>query len=134
MSTEPALTLIKLAHTVIWAVMAVAIVLVPIAALRGWFRLAGWLTALVVAECIVLALNGGRCPLTDLAARFTTDRSANFDIYLPLRLAAHNKAIFGGLFLLGELVCLWRWVKPRSVANRRSFDSSAQRSARPRAG
>ena len=132
MSAEQALTLIKLAHTAVWAVMAAVIVAVPIAALRGRFRLAGWLTALVVAECIVLALNGGRCPLTDLAARFTTDRSANFDIYLPLRLAAHNKAIFGGLFLSGELVYLWRWVKSRSVANRRSFDSGAQRSARPR--
>jgi hypothetical protein len=134
MSTEPAFTLIKLAHTVIWAVMAVAIVAVPIAALRGRFRLAGWLTALVAAECIVLALNGGRCPLTDLAARFTTDRAANFDIYLPLWLAANNKAIFGGLFLLGELVCLWRWMKSRSVANRRSLDSGPERSARPRSG
>jgi|SRR5271165_1204836 len=110
MSADQALTLIKVAHTAIWAVMATAIVMIPIVAIRGQFRLAGWLTALVVAECAVLALNGGRCPLTDLAARFTTDRAANFDIYLPHWLAAHNKAIFGGLFVVGELVWLWRWV------------------------
>ncbi len=113
MSREQALMLIKAAHTAIWALMAAAIVAIPILALRGRFRLAGWLTALIVAECIVLALNGGRCPLTDLAARFTTDWAANFDIYLPLWLAEHNKTIFGGLFVGGELVLLWRWVAQR---------------------
>jgi hypothetical protein len=104
------LTLIKVAHTAIWAVMASAILALPIAAMRGRFRLAAWLTALIVGECIVLALNGGRCPLTDLAAQFTPDRAPNFDIYLPLWLARYNKEIFGGLFALGELVWLWRWL------------------------
>lgn len=110
MRAEHTLTLIKLAHTAIWAVMASAIVALPIAAMRGRFRVAGWLTALIVAECIVLALNGGRCPLTDLAAQFTQDRAANFDIYLPQWLAQYNKEIFGGLFVLGELVWFWRWL------------------------
>lgn len=110
MSAEQALTLIKVAHTAIWAVMATAIVAVPVAAILGRFRLAAWLTALIVAECIVLALNGGRCPLTDLAARFTTNRVANFDIYLPRWLAEHNKTIFGGLFVAGQLVWFWRWM------------------------
>ena len=78
------LPLIKLAHTAIWALMATAIIAIPIAAMRRRFRLAAWLTALLIAgECIVLALNGGRCPLTDLAARFTAERAANFDIYPP---------------------------------------------------
>ena len=40
-----------------------------------------------------------RCPLTDLAARYTDDRRANFDIYLPLWLAANNKRIFGSVFV-----------------------------------
>jgi len=109
MRDQEILTLIKLAHTVIWAVMATAIAALPIAALRGRFRMAGWLTALIVAECVVLAWNGGRCPLTDLAARFTADRSANFDIYLPRWLAQNNKAIFGSLFAGGELLFIWRW-------------------------
>ena len=109
MRDQEILTLIKLAHTVIWAVMATAIAALPIAALRGRFRMAGWLTALIVAECVVLAWNGGRCPLTDLAARFTADRSANFDIYLPRWLAQNNKAIFGSLFVGGELLFIWRW-------------------------
>jgi hypothetical protein len=51
-------------------------------------------------------LNKGRCRLTGLAARFTGDRSDNFDIYLPNSLARRNKAIFGTLFVIGELIVL----------------------------
>lgn len=103
------LTAVKLLHTAIWALMAGCIVAVPIAA---WFRELGWAAALsapVFAECAILALNRFRCPLTDVAARHTEDRAPNFDIYLPEWLARHNKAIFGTLFVLGELVLFWRW-------------------------
>jgi hypothetical protein len=57
-----------------------------------------------------LAMNGGHCPLTDLASRNTTDRTDNFDIYLPLWLARRNKTIFGTLYALGELFVLGRWL------------------------
>jgi hypothetical protein len=108
MRNERSLKLVKFAHTTIWAVMAGAIVAIPIAAMLGHFRLAGWLTALIVVECAVLGLNKGRCPLTDLAARFTSNRAANFDIYLPRWIAQHNKSIFGSLFVAGEMIWLWR--------------------------
>lgn len=116
LSIAQTLTLIKLTHTAIWVVMVGAIISIPIAAMRGRFRFAGWLTALIAVECIVLALNRGRCPLTDLAARFTTDRSVNFDIYLPRWLAEHNKTVFGAMFIAGELVWLWRWNLRRKTA------------------
>jgi hypothetical protein len=58
---------------------------------------------------LILAVNKGRCPLTNLAGRYTRDRTDNFDIYLPLWLARHNKMIFGTLFLLGELFVIGRW-------------------------
>jgi hypothetical protein len=51
----------------------------------------------VLAEVVVLAVNGWRCPLTGVAARYTDDRRENFDIDLPLWLARHNKRIFGAL-------------------------------------
>ena len=102
---------IKTLYTVIWAVMAASIVALPWVAWSGHFRLAFGLTVLVVGECLVLAVNRGRCPLTDLAARCTDERAANFDIYLPEWLARHNKSIFGFLFVTGELVLLWRWVR-----------------------
>jgi hypothetical protein len=110
MRDDEILKLVKLGHTAIWAVMATAIMAVPVAAMLGRFRLAGWLTALIVAECMVLLLNRGRCPVTDLAARFTPDRNANFDIFLPHWLAQNNKAIFGSLFVAGELVWLRRLI------------------------
>jgi hypothetical protein len=50
-----------------------------------------------------------RCPLTDVAARYTDERADNFDIYLPLWLARYNKQIFGPLFAAGLLFTLARW-------------------------
>jgi hypothetical protein len=51
-----------------------------------------------------------RCPLTDVAARYIEDRRDNFDIYLPIWLARHNKLIFGTLFAMGMLYTLIAWV------------------------
>lgn len=54
-------------------------------------------------------MRGVRCPLTDVAARYTEDRRDNFDIYLPEFLARHNKLIFGVLYVAGLFVLLVRW-------------------------
>ena len=48
--------------------------------------------------------------MTDLAGRYTEDRTDNSDIYLPLWLTRRNKMIFGTLFALGELFVLGRWL------------------------
>jgi hypothetical protein len=104
------LAAIKLLHTAIWAVLAGSILALPVAAFTRHFRWALILTAFIVSECGVLAANRGRCPLTDWAARYTEDRAANFDIYLPDWLARNNKAIFGTLFAVNELIVLWRWL------------------------
>jgi hypothetical protein len=90
--------------------MAGFILVLPVAAFTRHFRWALIWTAIVFCECGVLAANRGRCPLTDWAARFTEDRAANFDIYLPEWLARNNKAIFGTLFVVNELIVLWRWL------------------------
>ncbi len=102
---------VKLLHTAIWAVMAAAILLLPLSAWFGYSRIALGLTLLILGECTALAFNRGRCPLTDVAARYTDDRSDNFDIYLPLWLARNNKRIFGALFVAGELLWMWRWIE-----------------------
>lgn len=107
------LTAIKLLHTTVWAVLASCVLALPIAAFLRQFHWALILTLFIVGECGVLAVNGGRCPLTDLAARFTEDRADNFDIYLPNWLARHNKVIFGTLFALNELIVVWRWLASR---------------------
>jgi hypothetical protein len=107
------LTAIKLLHTVIWALLAGCILALPILAVLRRFRLAAIITVIVLLECGVLAINGGRCPLTDVAARFTVDRADNFDIYLPNWLAEHNKLIFGLLFVTGELIVIGCWLKAK---------------------
>lgn len=113
------LTAIKLLHTLIWALLAGSILALPAAGMLRRFRLAAILTVIVLLECGVLAANGGRCPLSDLAARYTDERASNFDIYLPNWLASHNKTIFGTLFVVNELIVLCCWLKrPRlSPAN-----------------
>jgi hypothetical protein len=105
------LTLIKLAHTVIWAFFAGCTVALPLAGMKRRFDWALAVTAVVLLECVILMANRGRCPLTVLAGKFTEDRAANFDIYLPIWVARHNKMIFGSLFLVGELVVLGYWLK-----------------------
>ncbi len=102
---------IKLLHTVIWAFFALCILALPATALLHRFDWAAALSLLVLLECTVLAFNRGRCPLTDVAARHTDDRADNFDIFLPVWLARHNKTIFGTLFVAGELFVLWRWMQ-----------------------
>jgi hypothetical protein len=106
-----ALRIVKAIHTVAWAFFAGCILAIPVAALRGQFRLASGLTIMVLLECAVLAVNGMRCPLTGVAARYTDNRRDNFDIYLPLWLARYNKLIFGWLFVAGAFFALACWVR-----------------------
>ena len=86
------LVAVKLLHTIAWAFFAGCIVALPWAAWRGEMRLSAWLAAIVMVEVIILALNRFACPLTAVAARYTDERRANFDIYLPEWLARYNKA------------------------------------------
>ncbi len=101
---------IKLLHTAVWMFFVLCIVGVPIAAMLREFRWAAAFAGLVLVECAVLALNRWSCPLTALAARYTDERSANFDIYLPVWLARRNKEIFGTIFLIGGSIAVWQWL------------------------
>jgi hypothetical protein len=118
------LTLIKMVHTAVWAVFAGAILLLPwFIAKRRW-RWVGWLLALVAVECLVVAVNGMRCPLTDVAARYTPDRVDNFDIYLPVWLARWNKTIFGTMYGVELLWAANIWVRAEiAKRQRRASDS-----------
>jgi hypothetical protein len=80
---------VKLLHTVAWAFFAGCIVAIPVLGCRGRLLWAAVLSGVVLIECAVLMLNHWRCPLTDVAGRYTSDRADNFDIYLPLWLARH---------------------------------------------
>jgi hypothetical protein len=101
---------IKLMHTLAWAFFASAVVLIPLAAWQQAWGYTLLLIGVVGVECLILAFNQMRCPLTPLAARYTEDRAPNFDIYLPVWLARYNKQIFGALFLAGILFSIGRAV------------------------
>jgi polyferredoxin len=88
----------------------VSILAVPITAWTRRFTLSLVFAGIVLIEILVLLLNRWSCPLTAIAARYTSDRRANFDIYLPEWLATHNKQIFGALFVVGLLFTLARWL------------------------
>jgi hypothetical protein len=100
---------VKILHTVVWAALAACVFAIPVAAWAENFRLALILIVVMIVEVVVLALNGWTCPLTGVAGRYTDDRRDNFDIYLPLWLAKHNKTIFGSLFVAGIVFTFARW-------------------------
>lgn len=108
MRADATLIAVKLLHTAVWAVFAAAIVTIPVMAHRGALSAAWALIAFVSLEVVVLLFNRMRCPLTDVAGRYTAHREDNFDIYLPLWLARYNKQIFGGLYVTGIGYTVWR--------------------------
>ena len=56
--------------------------------------------AVVVAESLVFAANGFRCPLTELAERYGAERGSVTDIYLPKSFAQNIPAIHAPLLVL----------------------------------
>ena len=105
------LTVIRLLHTVIWALLAATILALPLlAGVLRRFRWAVILSVIVLLECAVFAANGGRCPLSDWATRYIVDRGSNFDIFLPNWLAAHNMVCFW------LALCRWRVGRGRKLA------------------
>ena len=103
--------IIKLIHTIVWLIFVIAIVYVCYAGAFNKINRTVWFcTGAVLLEGIVLLINKGKCPLTSLAGKYTNNRSANFDIFLPEWLAKHNKILFSSLFLVGLSLVLWRIV------------------------
>lgn len=101
---------IKTAHTIIWGFFATCIIAVWVFALADDHLRSTLASGIVLIEIVVLAISGWNCPITPIAARYTFDRRANFDIYLPEWLARHNKTIFGGLYVGGIAFSLGRWI------------------------
>lgn len=110
MKSDGKLRIIKCLHTLVWAVFAGSIVAIPALVYAGQLSVAWTFIGLVLIEVVVLVANRMRCPLTDVAGRYTKDRQDNFDIYLPLWLARYNKQIFGGLYVAGFIYTFIIWV------------------------
>ena len=109
MNPTDALHAVKLIHTIIWSVFASCIFAIPAFAFLGDYVPAALFSVIVLVEVLVLVFNQWQCPLTLIAARYTNDRRANFDIFLPEWLARHNKLIFGVVYVAGLFFTLARW-------------------------
>lgn len=116
MNASGKLLAIKTFHTLAWAFFAGCIVAIPFAVYFNNLRIAAVLIALVLVEVMIIALNRGSCPLTAVAARYTSNRADNFDIFLPVWLARYNKAIFGLLFVGALVYTLVAWAVNRGAA------------------
>ncbi len=46
-----------------------------------------------------------------MAARYTSNRADNFDIYLPVLVARHNKQVFGPLYAISLAIVLSVWLR-----------------------
>lgn len=108
-SDTRSLRLVKVIHTVVWAFFAGSIFAIPVLAWLRELRAASVVIGIVFVEVLVLVFNRMSCPLTAVAARYTDDRRANFDIYLPEWLARRNKEVFGLLYVVGILLTVARW-------------------------
>ncbi len=104
-----ALLLVKSIHTVVWAFFVACITAVPVLTWRGDLVTASWFAGIVLVEVVVILLNRWSCPLTPVAARYTDDRRANFDIFLPEWLARYNKEVFGALYVAGVVYLVVSW-------------------------
>jgi hypothetical protein len=104
------LRLVKSLHTAIWVFFATCVLAIPVAVFAGNESLAWLLIAIVAVEVLIIVVNRWRCPLTNVAARYTSDRRDNFDIYLPLWLARYNKIIFGTVFAVGLVYAALRFL------------------------
>lgn len=104
---------IKVVHTIVWLFFVLCILAIPLLTALSRFASAALFAAIVGVEVAILAVNRMRCPLTGVAAKYTHDRRANFDIYLPEFLARHNKSIFGTLYAAALLYLLLQSLRAR---------------------
>ena len=109
MTNRSKLVLIKITHTIAWAFFVFCILYVLYAGIGNIMsKYVIIAIVLVIMEGAVLLFNGWKCPLTNLAEKYTNDRKDNFDIYLPAWLARYNKTIFTTLFMLGIILLILR--------------------------
>ena len=109
MAPRNKLTLVKSLHTLIWLFFNVVIFYILYAAIVNKIDKWAWICiALVIGEGLVLAVNKTKCPLTNVAEEYTPDRQPNFDIYLPLWLAQHNKTIYTTIFIVAVALVVYR--------------------------
>ena len=100
---------IKIVHTAVWLFYAFTIGYILYAGIYNTINFYVFAAiGLVILEGLILIMFKWKCPLTILACKYTDNRDAAFDIFLPKWLAKNNKTICSTLFLIGLLMILYR--------------------------
>jgi hypothetical protein len=102
---------VKLLHTGIWAGFNAILFYLLLALWTNQVDKWVWMAVgAVLLEGLVLLAFHQQCPLTLVARRYTDLRHDNFDIFLPLWLARHNKLIYTSFFVLLLLFLAYRLI------------------------
>ncbi|MCB0649707.1 MAG: hypothetical protein KDC85_00370 [Saprospiraceae bacterium] len=102
MRDQTKLLLVKLAHTLIWIFFVTLIFYILYSGWADCINAYTWFAiGFVLLEGLVLVAFKMFCPLTLVARKYSTSEKENFDIFLPVWLARHNKVIFTTIFLAG---------------------------------
>lgn len=112
MTNQAKLTIIKIIHTLIWLFFNVVIFYMLYAVLVN--KIDKWLWigfGLILMEGLVLLAFKWFCPLTVIARKYSDSEQDNFDIYLPVWLAKHNKLIYTSLVGVIFIITLIRILK-----------------------
>ena len=106
------ITFIKTVHTTIWIIMVAAIFYIGYSVVVMRFDTLFYISFFLIAgESLVIMVNSWKCPLTDIAGRYTDRTDPNFDIYLPRTIAKYNKEIFTVILFIILLLYIYNSIK-----------------------
>lgn len=104
-------SLIKLVHSILFFLIGICTIYVLVAAALDHITALTWIAfGVAVIELLALALNGWRCPLTDLAEQKGAEVGSVADLFLPTWLSDHLFTIFGIVFTVSCLLLAWRLI------------------------
>lgn len=102
MRDQTKLLLVKLVHTLIWIFFVTLIFYILYCGWANHINSLTWMAiGFVFLEGAVLLVFKMFCPLTLVARKYSSSEKENFDIFLPVWVARHNKVIFTTIFLAG---------------------------------
>jgi hypothetical protein len=105
------LTAIKALHTVVYAVMVVAIFYVLYCGISGTLNIKlAVAVGLVALEGVVFFGNGRKCPLTRLAQRYGDPKGYVGDLFCPEWLSRRTFSIFTTIFCIALLLVTFRLI------------------------
>jgi len=102
---------VKLVHTLIFVALSACVLYILVSGVFDRITPGTWVAIVaIVIEGVVLALSGGRCPLTAVAERLGAQDGSVSDIFLPRWFADRIFPICGTLYLIGCVFVAFRLV------------------------